>query len=487
MSAAKSSSRQVTLMQINDTHAYLDLHPELFWTAGQTVIRPAGGFARLAAVAKAIRQDAGEDNCLLLDCGDTLHGTYPAVATAGRVMIPILNQMGIAAMTPHWEFAYGPAEFKARANELAYPVLAANIYETGSGDRPFAGTLVREAGGLRIGIVGLACNIVDKTMPPHFSQGLRFTLGNNELPALIHQLRHQDHVDLVVLLSHLGFAQDVKLVQEVPGVDVCLSGHTHNRLTRPFVAGDTLIIQSGCHGSFMGRLDLRVEAGRIVDHQHELLEVGADVPPDSAVEALVREALAPFAEQLGEVVGQTTTALDRGSILESTLDNLLLQALLEHTGAELAFSNGWRYCAPVAPGPVTINDLHNMVPVNPPVSMVELTGQELLDMLGENLELTFAPDPYNQMGGYVKRCLGLKAYVKLENPAGGRIQALFVGNEPVERDRTYTAAFITNQGVPAKYGSGRRNLPERTVQVVRAYLQRHNPSASPLRGTFVLV
>jgi 2',3'-cyclic-nucleotide 2'-phosphodiesterase (5'-nucleotidase family) len=487
MRATSSALGQVTLIQINDTHAYLDLHPELFWAAGRTVIRPAGGFARLATVAKGIRQDAGDDNCLLLDCGDTLHGTYPAVATAGQVMVPVLNQMGIAAMTPHWEFAYGPAEFMARANELAYPVLAANIFESASGNRPFAAKLVREAGGLRIGIIGLACNIVDKTMPPHFSQGLRFTLGNNELPALIHQLRHQDHVDVLVLLSHLGFAQDVKLVQEVPGIDVCLSGHTHNRLDRPFRAGNTLIIQSGCHGSFMGRLDLRVEAGRIVDHQHQLIVVDADVPPDVDVAALVRDGLAPFADQLSEVVGHTATALDRGTILESTLDNLLLQALLEHTGAELAFSNGWRYCAPVPPGPVTLNDLHNMVPVDPPVSMVALTGQELLLMLEENLELAFAPDPYDQMGGYVKRSLGLKAYVKLENPAGGRIQALFVGDEPVDRDRIYSATFITNQGVPAKYGSDRRNLPERTVPVMRDYLRRHNPAASPLRDTFTLV
>src|SRR5699024_3337881 len=100
--------------------------------------------------------------------------------------------------------------------------------------------------------------------------------------------------------------------------------------------------------------------------------------------------------------------LNRYQQLETTMDNLLLEAIRQAAGTTLAFSNGWRYGAPIPPGPITMNDLWNIIPTNPPISVVDLTGEELLDMLEENLENTFSANPYKQMGGYVKRCLGMK-------------------------------------------------------------------------------
>ena len=300
------------------------------------------------------------------------------------------------------------------------------------------------------------------------------------MPPLIAHLRGEERVDLVILLSHPGLPQDLRLVAEVPGIDVCLSAHTHNRLYRPVRVGDSVIVQSGCHGSFLGRLDLSIEGGKVVGYRHRLLEVGMDVAPDPAVEALVGTALAPYTAELAEVVGVTGTALARATGLEATMDNLLLQALCAHTGAQLAFANGWRYGAPVPPGPITLNDLYNIVPMDPPVSTVDLTGEELVAMLEENLERTFAPDPYGQRGGYVKRCLGLRAYVKLENPAGERIQQLFVGDEEVRPGRIYGAAFVTEQGVPSKYGHHHGAQPVHAVEALRAYVRRPRPVRAEL-------
>jgi len=167
---------------------------------------------------------------------------------------------------------------------------------------------------------------------------------------------------LIVLISHLGFTQDMKLLSEVQGVDVCLSGHTHNRLYKPVLNGKTIVIQSGCHGSFLGRLDLEILDGQIVDYQHRLIEVEATTQSDPIVAELVKQALAPYKNELAEVVGETSTALNRGTTMETTMDNFLLQALLESTGAQIAFSNGWRYGAPIVPGQITLNDLYNIIP-----------------------------------------------------------------------------------------------------------------------------
>ena len=476
----------LTVIQLNDSHAYFDLHQEMFWQGGQAVYRPAGGYARIAAIVKQIRA-ANQGRVLFCDCGDTLQGTYPVQKTQGQALIPILNSLGLDAMTAHWEFAYGPATFKQRAAELSYPMLAINIYDQATKERLFPPYSVKEIGGLRIGLVGIASNIVGKTMPPSFSEGLEFTLGREELPPIIKVLRTQEKVDLIVLVSHLGFPQDMQLLSEVQGIDICLSGHTHNRLHKPALQGKTLVIQSGCHGSFLGRLDLELEGKKIIDYRHQLIEVEAKIKPDPAVDGLVREALAPYQEELSTVAGETATALYRGTALEATMDNFLLQALLEGTGAQLAFSNGWRFGAPIVPGEVTVNDLYNMIPMNPPISTVELTGDEIVAMLEENLERTFARDPYDQMGGYVKRSLGLNAQIKIENPPGQRVQQVFVGDELLRPERHYPTAFVTEQGVARKYGRNRQQHTERSIEMLEAYLGKHRPLRAELRGTFVAV
>ena len=480
------TGKNLTIMQMNDSHAYLDLHQELFWSGDQAEYCLAGGYARIATVLNQVRQERS-GQVLFFDGGDTLHGTFAAVKGKGEPLVPILNALRPDAMTAHWEFAYGPEQFKKVAGQLTYPVLACNIYEQATHNLFFPASRIYEAGGLRVGVIGIASPIVDKTMPPSFSTGLYFTLGNVELPGIIAQLRNKEKVDLVVVLSHLGFPQDVKLAQEARGIDVLLSSHTHNRLFAAKQVGQTIIIQSGSHGSFLGRLDLAIQDRRITSFHHELLVMDESIQPDGLVASLVDEALAPHREELNQVLGHASIPLNRGTMLESTMDNLLLQSLREHAGTPIAFSNGWRYGAPIVPGPITMNDLWNIIPVNPPLSTVELTGQEIYAMLEENLEHVFSHDPYRQMGGYVKRVSGLNIYIKAENAEGHRIQELFVQGKPVRNDQIYKAAFVTAQGVPEKYGSNRRDLDIRAIDVLQQYLARNRSFDAGLQGTVTLV
>ncbi|MCK1513897.1 hypothetical protein IVB22_15255 [Bradyrhizobium sp. 190] len=146
-------------------------------------------------------------------------------------------------MTAHWEFAWGPQHFQELAQRLKHPVLAINCYNKQSGKRPFQGSIVLQRRGLRVGVIGVAATIIDKSIPPRFSEGLRFTSGIDELPAEIAKLRSSEGVHLIVVLSHLGFPQDVRLAKIVDGIDVVVSGHAHNRLDHPPRIGETLIIQ----------------------------------------------------------------------------------------------------------------------------------------------------------------------------------------------------------------------------------------------------
>ncbi|MBE0545110.1 MAG: 5'-nucleotidase C-terminal domain-containing protein [Verrucomicrobia bacterium] len=480
------NTTKLTILQINDTHGYLETHHELFWHGDKAEYRLAGGYARLLTIFNQVRREQN-GAVIALDNGDTFHGTFHAVHSEGEALIEPVNLLGLDAWTVHWDFAYGPDRMRELAAKLNHPLLACNCYVKATGELAYPAFTVIERSGVRVGVIGIAATIIDKTMPEHFSTGLRFTLGNEELPGHIRSLRERERVDLVVVISHLGFPQDVKLAAEVAGIDVLLSGHTHNRMDRPLIVNGATIIQSGCHGSFVGRLDVELDGGQVGAIHHQLIPVDEAIPADADMERLIEAIVSPHRQMLAEVVGQTKTALNRNTFLESTMDNFLLQAIAEAADTRIAFSNGWRYGAPIPPGPVTVNDLWNIVPPNPPVSTVELTGQEMWDMIEDNLEHTLAADPYQQMGGYVKRCLGLTLYVKFENPAGSRIQQCFIGSEELKRAETYTAAFVTTQGVPKKHGRNRRDLELHAIDALKRYCAAHPCVNADLLGTVIAV
>lgn len=480
------SERKLTILQINDLHGYLEPHPEVFRARGGFRYQTCGGLARIATVFKQVRVER-PGAVLALDNGDTFHGTYVAVESQGKAMVPLMKALEFDAMTAHWEFAYGPEQFQKLALALSYPVLAINCYEVDSDRLVFAPSRIVERAGLRVGIVGIASNIIDKSMPPSYSTGVRFMLGNTELPAHIERLRSAEKVDLVVVLSHLGFAQDAKLAAEVAGIDVLISGHTHNRLYRPVWVGGTPIIQSGCHGSFVGRLDLTVSGRKVMDVRHELLCVDEQIASDPEMARRVQEAVAPHRGFLDQVVGQTRSPLDRATSLEATMDNVLLDAMASAAGTQLAFSNGWRYGAPILPGAVTMEHLWNIVPTAPPISTIDLTGDELRAMLEANLERTYAADAYCQMGGFVKRCRGLNLYFKMENPKGHRIEDLLIGGSPIQGGRVYHAAMLGEQGVPKKYGSNRQKTGVDAIQALQQLFASTRQVRANRRGSVVAI
>jgi 2',3'-cyclic-nucleotide 2'-phosphodiesterase (5'-nucleotidase family) len=478
------SGKKVTILQLNDSHGYFEIHPELFWEGSVEKYRQVGGYARISTLFNKIRDDHPNE-VVTLDNGDTIHGTFPAINSKGEDVVPILNHLSFDGMTAHWEFAYGPIQFDKIVKKLRYPMLAINCYRKNGRELAYKPYHIIERNDLQIGIIGIAATIVDKTMPDHFSEGLYFTLGRDELQKYVKQLRESERVDLIIVLSHLGYPQELKLAEEVDGIDVLLSGHTHNRIYEAVISNGAIVIQSGCHGSFIGRLDIEVSEKRVKDFKHQLITVDASIDPDESALDIIERSLSPLRDKLRTVVGQTMTALNRSRVLESTMDNLLLKAVRETTGTQLAFSNGWRYGAPIPPGQMTMNDLWNIVPTNPPISICKITGEDLWKMMEENLEHTFSSDPYKQMGGYVKRCLGLNMYFKVENPEFRRIQDFYVNGKKLEKNKTYSACFLTSQGIPSKYGHDRSNLDINAIEALMEYLKKNGPIISEYEESVV--
>ncbi|MFF5380829.1 bifunctional metallophosphatase/5'-nucleotidase [Pedobacter suwonensis] len=474
---------KIDIAYFNDVHGYLEPHQEIFFEGRGKETRLAGGYARLKTLIEGIK--AKNQNTLVFDGGDTFHGTLPVLDSKGEILPDLLNKMHIRAMVGHWDFAYGKDQLLKLQSMLSYPILGCNVYQD-NGSLLLDPYLIIPCGEVSIGVIGICSSIIDKTMPSKFSEGLKVTDGAEELPKYVAEVKGQG-VDIIILLSHNGYPQDLKMISEVAGIDICLSAHTHNRLFEPTLVGETIVIQCGCHGSFLGHLSLDIAEGKISSYDYQLIPVLTGIAPEKETAALIDQVLEPYRQMQAEEVGMTETLLHRYDSINSSMDELLLRSIKSFTRADVAFSNGWRYGAPIPAGVITRFDLYNMVPMNPVISIVELTGKEILGMLEENLERTFSADPMGQMGGYVKRCLGIKAYMRIENPKKHRIQQLFIGDQHVEDAGTYLCAFITSQGVPEDIGKNRKDLTDTTIDAIVSYLQSNNPYSSSGAEIFSLV
>ena len=462
----------LSIVQLNDTHANLLEHGDVRYSPGGFRVETLGGYARIMTKIREMRREDPE-GLLVLDNGDTFHGTHEAVQSRGEVMVPYLRMLGVDAMTFHWDAAYSPAHLLTLQGELGYPVLACNVYHEGTRRLYFKPAAMLARKGLKIGVVGVASNIIRKNMPQAFWEGAEFTDGVRETAAQARKLRKQG-ADLVVLLSHLGYPQDVELLKQVPGIDLCLSGHTHNRITAPQRFNSAYIIQSGALASSIGLLRLTVGKKGITGIRHEYVTLDRSVKKDREMSrALARDPiLRKYAAWLGEPVGRTAVDLHRASSFYSAMDNLLLDGIRAASGCEIAFSNGWRYGGAVRKGVLRRRDLYAIVPMDPEIRTARLTGEEIRAMLEDNLESTFSAQPFHQMGGYIKRNAGLKVYFKLENPYGQRIQKIFAGDGELRADQVYKVAYVTRQAVPERYGREHRGTGRRAVAAMEALLEK---------------
>lgn len=489
-SPVKSVEREVTVLHMADTHAALEAHPEIFFdSSGKPVFRQAGGFALLAAAIKAERAKAAGGAAMLVNVGDTIHGAAVAEWTQGAGIVPIVNRLGIDAFVPgNWEFAYGPETFRQRMSELNHPVAAINLFDAKTGQRMFPASIVKTVNGTRVGVIGITSIIVDKSMAPDFSKGLRFTF-KEDVQAEVDRLRGEG-VEIVLLATELGLAQETRLAREIKNADFILGGHTHERTEKPIIDNGSIpVIQSGSEGSFLSRLTFQMRGGRVVGYEHKLLEVTAEnYRPDRKIKRLVAEIRRPFARRLDETVGRTDTDLFRKGVLESSMDNFISDAVREATGADIGMANGFRFSYPVTKGAITEESLFNIFPMEANIKVGTLTGKQLQAFWENSLEDVFAADAYGQRGGWGARPSGMVVRVRLGAPKGQRIVWMKVGDRLVEDDKLYTVASCDRPGDAAETlcrfegATNSRTLSITVHDAMRAYLRRHKTISPAVEG-----
>ncbi|MBT2582858.1 bifunctional UDP-sugar hydrolase/5'-nucleotidase [Planococcus sp. ISL-109] len=462
---------QFTLIQQNDTHGCLELHNELFWSTDGPLLKKTGGFSRISRYVKNLKNE--KDNVLFFDGGDLFHGTLPLVASKGEAILPILEKMNLDGFVPgNWDYAYGKKQLRQLTESLPFPALACNVIDEDTQEGFLKPYVIKELNGINIGVIGLTYPYVDITMPPDFSKGLSFTKGVEEVRESVEALKGQ--ADVIVLLSHMGLPLDVKLVSLVDGIDIVLSGHSHDRIKKPIIQNGTYIVQAGSSSSFLGRLDVEFESGEIRDVQYELIEMDEQLEEDEEIKGLVDRLLSVYEKERTAVIGETITPLHRMTLEEAPMDKLITDAYLAAFESDAAFSHGWRYGHPIAAGPLTLYDLHTIIPTNPEMFTLELTGEELWNALEHNLEQVYSSDPFEQKGGYVLRSSGLKMTFKPYNPKGHRIQSLQIAGEGFQPEKTYR--IVSGGSQPFKKHEDKKNYQHvHAVDVIQSFLQEKGP------------
>ena len=400
-----------------------------------------GGFDRIATVVKAIR--AARPDALLLDGGDTWHGSYTSLQTGGEDMVRVQNLLGVDAMTSHWEFTFGTERVQELIEMCRFPFLGANIYDAEWDEPAFEPYRIFETGGLSVGVIGQAFPYLPIANPSWMFPEYSFGIREQRMQQVVDELRGKN-VDLVVCLSHNGFDVDHKMAGRVKGIDVILSGHTHDAVPEPVLVGDTIIIASGSHGKFVSRVDLDIRDGRMMGFRHKLVPIFSDViTPDAEMSGLIDDIRAPYQADLQEVVGQTDQLLYRRGNFNGTWDDVICDAILSERDAEIAMSPGVRWGASVLPGDITREDIHSVTSMTyGQVYRNEMTGEMLKTVMEDVADNIFNADPYYQQGGDMVRVGGLAYTIDPNATIGDRISdmRLLKDDAPIEPSRSYVVA-----------------------------------------------
>jgi sulfur-oxidizing protein SoxB len=407
-----------------------------------------GGYAHLATLVRRVRGER-PGRTLLLDGGDTIQGSAPALWSRGEDMVRVSNQLGVEVLTAHWEFVYGIDRVRElfgdreRTGLFAGDFVAHNVSDVGWGDRVFRPYTLHAVGGARVGVIGQAFPYTPVSHPRRFVPDLTFGIREDGVQALVNELRDDRKADLVVLLSHNGISVDLKLAARVRGLDVILGGHTHDALPQPITVGRTLVVNSGSHGKFLSRLDLDVRGSRVAAHRYRLIPVLAlHVPEDPEMARLVRELRRPWEAKLGERLAVSESLLFRRGNFNGTFDELILDALLSRFDAQVAFSPGFRWGVTILPGQeITLEDVLTHTALTYPNTWVrELSGREIHQTMEDVADNLFHPDPYYRQGGDMVRVGGLTYTIDPARTLGRRISDIRVRGRPLEPARRYKAA-----------------------------------------------
>ncbi|HAK61338.1 MAG TPA: hypothetical protein DCO77_13335 [Nitrospiraceae bacterium] len=508
----------ITFIHIGDIHGHLIPRPHL---RSDGTGRLEGGLARMYTKVQQIR--GASKNSLVVNTGDTVQGGAEALYTRGQAMVDVLNMFGIDAFAPgNWDFVYGTRRFLEMFTgdrPLApWNAHAANVYYDGypyedkTGERVLPPYTIMMIGNVKVGILGFTTERGPKVVGPEVVEGFRFTKGDAEMEAFVPYLRNVEKVDLLVMISELGLANNIRLTEMVPGVDVVLSSDMHEETREPVVTSTgTIISEVGQDGTRIAELTLIFQDKRMLEWQYKFHTIDTRIPEDEAVARKIarmrkpfvagphfREHLNPFngttlTRPIDTVVGFTEIGLhrsnytheDMAAVVEGSSHDFLSDAFRAMAQADVGMIRGFRYGTHIAPGPIKLEDIYHYIPIGPFIARGEVTGQQIKNVIENSANGSLNPDPYNWGGGWLFNWSGVTFDLDPYAEKGFRGRNVRVNGAPLDLAATYTLASYNYLSEPNLINK----IPARNVvrvtdeegnlidgtEVVAQYLAMHGP------------
>ncbi|MDD5479902.1 thiosulfohydrolase SoxB [Rhodoferax sp.] len=406
-----------------------------------------GGFAHLATLVK--RMKASRPGALLLDGGDTWQGSGTALWTNGQDMVDACKLLGVDVMTGHWEFTLGMDRVKEIiekdfAGKIDF--VAQNVKTNDFGDPVFKPYVIREINGIPCAIIGQAFPYTPIANPRYMVADWAFGIQDENMQKMVDECRGKG-AQVVVVISHNGMDVDLKMASRVSGIDAIMGGHTHDGMPVASIisnkGGKTLVTNAGSNAKFLGVLDFDVKDKRVTDFRYKLLPVFANIlPADPEMQALITKVRAPYEAKLNEKLAITEGTLYRRGNFNGTGDQLLVDALMDVQGADLAFSPGFRWGTTLLPGQaITREWLMDMTATTYSyATLTEMTGSTIKTVLEDVADNLFNPDPYYQQGGDMVRVGGLQYSCSPTEGMGKRITDMRINGKLLEADKKYKVA-----------------------------------------------
>lgn len=481
--AAESTS--LTILHVNDVHGRVEY-------ASPEENDPSIGFAKMKTKVDEWR--AEKPNLLLLNAGDTLHGTVDINLSEGKSMIDLMNLMGFDAMVPgNHDFNYGYQRLLELKGLADFPIVAANI-EKDDGSEDFDGYTIKEMDGIKVGIFGIATEETKHKSHPDNTKGIEFGDYLQASNKMVEKLREED-VDIIVALVHVGVDGETEVTARdiarlVDGLDVVIDGHSHTELPQGELIGNTLLAQAGYHGKNIGVVELEIKDKEVMKKSASLygVEEVADVKEDAEIKAAIDVIKEKNDIVKKEIIGKTTVDLvgERDVVRagESTLGNVITDAMLKATGADVALTNGGGIRASIEKGDITLGDAMTSFPFTNFLSTIEVKGQDIMDAI------EFGVDAYPDTAGKFPHVAGMKYVFNPTKPAGQRVASITIGEEPIDLEKTYTLVsndFVATGGDGYTMFDGKKIVAEGALlsDVLIAYLKDAGEISPQIEGRIV--
>jgi 2',3'-cyclic-nucleotide 2'-phosphodiesterase (5'-nucleotidase family) len=468
---AQAPTIPLTILHTNDTHGHLlpFSYPTLLPAGSDLAMlkerTDIGGIARRATLVRQVREQsaARKTTVWLVDAGDFSDGTPMSTEYHGEADVAAMNAAGydMATLGNH-EFNNPLAQTKKLVVLARFPVLCANAVDAATGKPLAQESLVRNVGGVRIGVFGLITH--EAATYPAAKEGVKIADEIETARRLVGLLRAQ--ADIVIAISHAGEDVDNLMAQQVPGIDVIIGGHSHSRLpTGEFVwrsedlkvndVNGTVIVQAHQWGGEVGRLDLLFEkdekgAWHVGRYRARLMPVTAAIPADPKVAAVVDEYWRPIASRYGEVLGQAEADFSSRGDDEAPY-NLVADAVRETFGTEIEMENTGGVRAPLVKGQITRGDLVTLDPFNNTVMLFKVSGRDLKRILVQHRPAVS----------------GLR--YRVENR---ELVEATVNGRPIEDDRIYTGATNSYFAQSALQGIDTQDTKRARLDVVVEYVRK---------------